>query len=103
MANTHTPGPWTIDHARIGPLGESVALLCDPGAPKGDTVIDWPWTYDEPPPSSFEEAEANAHLLASAPMMLEALEAIRPDFDLLPPRVAAIANDAIAKAKGGTE
>jgi len=26
---THTPGPWTIDHQRIGPPGEPVALLCD--------------------------------------------------------------------------
>ena len=75
----HTPGPWTIDHARIGPSGEPVALLCDTNAPESGTVVEWPRmpeeTIDE---AEFEyldeENEANARLIASAPEMLETLE-----------------------------
>jgi len=73
MADTtgHTPGPWTIDHERIGPPGEPVALLCDSHAPESGTVVEWP-RFGEVVDDS--ENEANARLIASAPDLLEALE-----------------------------
>jgi hypothetical protein len=97
---THTPGPWTIDHQRIGPPGEPVALLCDVNDPMSGTVID----IDEGICTkcggddveclnectlhkcvdcnhalmSIDDAEneANARLIASAPDLLSALTAL---------------------------
>lgn len=68
----HTPGPWTIDHERIGPGGEPVALLCDTNAPRSGAVVEWPRMPGEVVDDA--ENEANARLLASAPQMLEAIE-----------------------------
>jgi hypothetical protein len=62
----HTPGPWTIDHQRIGPWGEPVALL-------GDITISYiSWLF----PETIDDAEneANARLIASAPALLDILE-----------------------------
>ena len=72
----YTPGPWTIDHQRIGPPGEPVALLCDVNDPMTGTVIDWPRGNDSGTAMSIDDAEneANARLIASAPAMLEAIE-----------------------------
>ena len=71
----HTPGPWTIDHQRIGPPGEPVALLCDVNDPMSGTVIDWPRGNDSSAAMSIDDAEneANARLIASAPAMLNAI------------------------------
>jgi hypothetical protein len=72
MADTqHTPGPWTIDHERIGPPGEPVALLCDSHAPESGTVVEWP-RFGEVVDDT--ENEANARLLASCPDLLNAIE-----------------------------
>jgi len=60
----HTPGPWTIDHERIGPLGEPVALLCDSHASASGTVIDLPRMTHEA--VDDDENEANARLIATA-------------------------------------
>ena len=102
----HTPGPWTIDHERIGPPGEPVALLCDGHAPESGTVVEWP-RFGEVVDDA--ENEANARLLASAPDLLEALEAIAKTFAECVPGddcncyddSQLIAEQAIAKAKGG--
>ena len=69
---THTPGPWTIDHQRIGPPGEPVALLCDVNDSMTGTVIDWPRGNDSATAMSIDDAEneANARLIASAPDLL---------------------------------
>jgi hypothetical protein len=72
-AGAHTPGNWTIDHERIGPPGEPVALLCDMTAPHGATVVDWPRGDGEAVDDA--ENEANARLIAAAPDLLAALEA----------------------------
>ena len=71
----HTPGPWTIDHQRIGPPGQPVALLCDVNDSMTGTVIDWPRGHDSGTAMSIDDAEneANARLIASAPAMLEAI------------------------------
>jgi hypothetical protein len=71
MTTKHTPRPWTIDHERIGPFGEPVALLCDMTASSPGTVVDWP---RETEVADDAENEANARLLASAPELLRALE-----------------------------
>ena len=73
---THTPGPWTIDHQRIGPPGEPVALLCDVDDSMTGTVIDWPRGNDSATAMSIDDAEneANARLIAAAPDLLEACE-----------------------------
>ena len=78
MTTKHTPGPWIIDHHRIGPWGEPVALLCDMAASSPGTVVEWPRMPEQ---SSFEtigdaENEANARLLSSAPLLLAALEEV---------------------------
>ena len=75
---THTPGPWTIDHQRIGPPGEPVALLCDVNDSMTGTVIDWPRGNDSATAMSIDDAEneANARLIASAPVLLETLKSI---------------------------
>ena len=69
----HTPGPWTVDHERIGPWGEPVALLCDSHAPESGTIVEWP-RFGEV--VDDEENEANARLIAASPDLLEALETI---------------------------
>jgi len=70
-STNHTPAPWTIDHERIGPPGEPVALLCDTNAPKSGTVVEWP-RYGEVVDDA--ENEANARLIALAPDMVSAIE-----------------------------
>ena len=111
----HTPGPWTVDHERIGPWGEPVALLCDSHAPESGTIVEWP-RFGEVVDDSGNIA--NARLIASAPTLLEALEIARswladanqPDFcpaceadnpghDMVCP--IPIIEEAIAKARGG--
>ncbi len=111
----HTPGPWTIDHERIGPLGEPVALLCDSHASASGTVIDWPRMTHEA--VDDYENEANARLIAASPMLLQALETLMalegvepstsplqsyrdPDAQAEAERVWQQAFDAIAKARG---
>ena len=80
MATTqHTPGPWTVDHERIGPPGEPVALLCDTTATEPGTVVEWPRFGAVADDSDDTENEANARLLASAPALLSALEDIVED------------------------
>ena len=79
---SYTPGPWTIDHQRIGPPGEPVALLCDVNDPMSGTVIDWPRGNDSGTAMSIDDAEneANARLIAAAPDLLAALRQL---YDLL--------------------
>ena len=102
----HTPGPWIIDHERIGPPGEPVALLCDAHAPESGTVVEWP-RFGEVVDDA--ENEANARLIASAPALLEALENIVKVFAGCDGDDCKcyedgqrIAEEAIAKAKGGS-
>ena len=66
----HTPGPWRLDHSddvelrnHVGISSESHSLLAQ---------IVWKMDDDERSPS----CEANAHLIAAAPDLLEALQSI---------------------------
>ena len=94
---THTPGPWDVEpkgsrHFVDGADGLTVAYLDRAGV------------------RERSEIEANARLIASAPELLEALEAVLPDLEHYvathgpgPDKRLAIARAAIAKATGGAE
>ena len=61
----HTPGPWIVDEACLvwaEAAGEYVALT----------------DHDDAAPIPMEQREANARLIAAAPELLEALEALSP-------------------------
>lgn len=87
---THTPGPWAIEEGDrethiVG--GEAILAYCP----------DWP--------CAPQEQEANARLIAAAPQLLEALEALMEFADNGTPihPGALVVNDAraaIAKALG---
>ena len=91
----HTPGPWDVEpkgsrHFVDGADGLTVAYLDRAGV------------------RERSEIEANARLIASAPELLEALEAVLPDLEHYvathgpgPDKRLAIARAAIAKARGG--
>jgi hypothetical protein len=80
VTGTHTPGPWQLWHDDEGafvlrsPDDEKVICKRDLGLPDRDEGI------------------ANAHLIAAAPDLLEALRAMSPDTEQ--------ARAAIAKAEG---
>ena len=106
---THTEGPWTIDHQRIGPPGEPVALLCDVNDPMTGTVIAWPRGNDSGTAMSIDDAEneANARLIASSPELKAALKqwismAINSGLEGCD-EILEQAEAAIAKAKGQEE
>ena len=83
---TSTPAPWRKDrhYPDDGPPHIVIATST------GDIIATM-----APGPNA---AEADANLIIAAPILLEALETIRPDFDLLPSRVRAIALAAIQQA-----
>ena len=104
MTTAHTPGPWTVEKDidstpsrvtfRIG--GDRQAAI---SSEQGITATNAPALM------SVEEAEANARLIASAPALLTALQALVNS--LCPydtdPECWANAMAAIAKATGGAE
>jgi hypothetical protein len=68
---THSPTAWRLDHERVlDTNNDPVALITDTDG----EVIDWPWMYDEAPPTSYRHAEDNARLIAASPDLLAALE-----------------------------
>jgi hypothetical protein len=116
MNAKHTPGPW---------MAEVHATLDEAKAVAGG--FDWAeeWRWQSPPasvwlaseggitglPGCVETTAANAHLIASAPDLLEALEQISRVADAIPvipyktaeTLVKTLALAAIAKAKGGAQ
>ena len=87
MSPAHTPGPWAFK--------------------KGAHRIEVRTTPERAYAFSLPD-EANARLIASAPTLLEALEAVLPDLEHYvathgpgPDNRLALARAAIAKAKGG--
>lgn len=98
----HTPGPWTLKPAEDGEFrepgnGDAAVVgsnLVSPG------IV---WQNDE-------EGRANARLIAAAPELLEALEAVQAELDSGAPNIArrmhalgVQISAAIAKAKGETK
>lgn len=99
MSAQHTPGPWA--------LASSGANCFTVHADDSASIV----AYTMPrfkvskghaePTSPSEEDWANARLIAAAPELLEALEAIVAESDKLPEHQFQLAVAAIAKAKGG--
>jgi hypothetical protein len=73
----HTQGPWQSNSSVIfGKNDVPVAIVADPNGNANGERIDWPWLYDEDPPPSYVVAESNADLIAAAPDLLEACQAV---------------------------
>ena len=93
MSN-HTPGPWEIKRH------------FDPGfkfisAQKHTALAQVVWRMEDEDRSP--DCEANAHLIAAAPDLLEALEKVFTVMnDDMPVRLRKVCYEAIAKAKGET-
>ena len=90
----HTPGPWTI-------LPNTPHFVRAMHPAEGMQPVAAVYHFDG-------ELSANARLIAAAPELLEALEAVLPDLEHYvathgpgPDKRLAIARAAIAKAKGG--
>ena len=95
----HTPGPWTIGKYHVNAYDNTIY-----DAKNGYKIaIVEGYTHD-----LKEESEANAHLIAAAPELLEALKGLIGWHDCFPMKegeadlpVIATARAAIAKAEGG--
>ena len=63
----HTPGPWTVQNRDTGAIDERAIYGCSRGKSPFcvASVADWPNTA---------EANANAHLVAAAPLMLDEIK-----------------------------
>jgi hypothetical protein len=98
----HTPGPWRTDDADTTTTFPREVWDV---AKSGKVCVCFQWFF----PDNGNETRANAHLIAAAPDLLAALEAISP---LLPRSLTTVAHgdpswteairkveDAIAKAK----
>jgi hypothetical protein len=88
----HTPGPWEIKrHPDSGYKFIS--------GPKHSGLAQVVWCMEEEERSP--ECEANAHLIAAAPELLEALQKVFQAMnDDMPVRLRKVCYEAIAKAKG---
>ena len=96
----HTPGPWNCNHSSAS--GHDI--VCSENSPTDVCVISW---WDK----TTGEIDANAHLIAAAPQLLEALQTTAANlrswkaangggiktFDSW----LEVVEEAIAKAKGG--
>ena len=93
MSAAHTPGPWTI-------LPNTPHFVRAMHPAEGMQPVATVYHFDG-------ELAANARLIAAAPTLLEALEAVLPDLEHYvathgpgPDKRLAIARAAIAKARG---
>ncbi|QEL18751.1 hypothetical protein PX52LOC_05788 [Limnoglobus roseus] len=91
---THTPGPWRVD--------SGMGSLSYVRAKSGELVASCTWMHSDGKPI---EAQANARLIAAAPDLLDALEAMWDsactNASSTPSKAAFIkAHAAINKAKG---
>ena len=86
----HTPGPWRANSSWIE--SPQMALRV--------AVIDWPKRGRAP--KSENEAKANARLIAAAPEMYEALNALLEQYGVHSNHAIKMAIDAKTKAEGRT-
>lgn len=73
----HTKNKWTINW--IG-RGSFFQIISDEKAARSIAQLDPHFDHDGPAKFSFEEAEANAKLIATAPELLEALKHLSETF-----------------------
>lgn len=92
----HTPGPWVVVEADVPPFG-SFAIRNDHEAPGGLAITVG---------GLGEEERANAHLIAAAPELLEALKDIAGSNECChfcschPHQALCVLTQLIAKAEG---
>ena len=89
----HTPGPWEVK----GSISTRDGIWVD--MPEGRRAFAYASNVDLDPDSE-ETAYANAHLIAAAPDLLEALENIGNDDGRIPKTIWDMCVSAIKKAKG---
>ena len=99
MTKQHTPGPW-----RWVPQPDYSWQYQDLMSASGEVVLSG---EEAPDPSGIEISHADARLIAAAPDLLEALEALMVTIDAQinaglrwDPEEVAAARSAIAKARG---
>jgi hypothetical protein len=102
MTTKHTPGPWSVVFEKTS-TGKDFGIICGGSGRSGlmDTVIcHAPDSQSEP--TSFKRfQEANARLMAAAPELLAALNALLDDVGRANSMLGAVqARAAIAKAIG---
>lgn len=108
----HTPGPWSvfIDDSGDQWTGWPLSIYAENEEDKTVVRTGGQWPYEWDAATSQVEAVANAHLIAAAPELLEALKemlAEKDDYmrrnklgDPLRETVSKMARAAIAKAEG---
>lgn len=111
----HTPGPWELDSAKDGDSRYQIINGQLPKGINGDFGYPVADTMNRHHCIAPEEDEANGQLLAAAPEMLEALEAIAKDCGIMATQCSKrndtmclnefaeyqrIATEAIRKARG---
>jgi hypothetical protein len=96
--SAHTKGPWSLGKIRDG------MVEINGHHHEGLAQVVWQMNDDEVIGERSPEKEANAHLIAAAPDLLAALQAMvgrwEPDTEGADRRMWEAACDAIAKAKG---
>ena len=100
MAAQHTPGPWVIDHET---RPDQVCVVYHTSHPHGYVYVRGElgyWSADR------NENMANAHLIAAAPELLAALQAVYEACEGYVPNTSKAvwrtASEVIAKATGAT-
>jgi hypothetical protein len=86
----HTTGPWSSEFIHI----------------QGKPDMSWDVMdsdYDSVISENGYMTKANAHLIAAAPDMIEALENLENDANSIPDHAWKLVQDAISKAKGESE
>ena len=91
----HTPGPWRVEEIELFETGSGVQVVAADGTVIADNQTYYPQSLDP----------ANAHLIAAAPELLEALKAMshveaRDPGHVESIRAFSLARAAIAKAEG---
>ena len=113
MSTEYTPGPWKIDETTIGLEDEYQSWwqeIFEISSEQENSHIWIAFVQRNPYPGSKhnKQMKANAHLLAAAPDLYEALEMVRDadedcrkdGFDTIPPSARAKIDKALAKAEG---
>lgn len=100
MSGTHTPGPWLVEGATLIWSFAGHATVAAVGSPRRDQFVGYsPLTLGD---ADFNEARANARLIAAAPDLLAALIAVKDFIEGVPnaPEPFGMVRAVITKATG---